>query len=379
MDDTILEIVFTSILCAILACGFVILYMKYRQTNHKIILLLALFFLCSTFESVFQAAESITDFVTSGWIGWYYLFGKWMIVFRTLIIIAFFEYMARDSIRKGFIAYWASLSGIVVVLDIIWMWIDSNYAPVFYFVEMLVDKPSDWAYYCLVLSFLFGVYTTYQIRKNAPSSLKKQSTWFLSGFIITAIALAIFELERIVSSELPSTAFVEFLRLLVTSEVKYASAGFLGIGVIIISVVLVKNTRIAYILPLKVLRLSVVDIKTGFAYYSHTWETGREFVDEDIYTGMLQGIRCVIQESMNQGDLKEIKTESATILLSKQKGFRALFFLATKVPTNVLRNVLDIFSRDFCAQFGQLFGDDVVSSDGFRKADSLVEKLFPYR
>ncbi len=55
-----------------------------------------------------------------------------------------------------------------------------------------------------------------------------------------------------------------------------------------------------------------------------------------------------------------------------------LFFLVTKLPTQVLRNVLDIFAKEFCSQFGKLFGVDVVSSDGFGSADSLVKKLFPF-
>ncbi len=366
MDDKILEITFTTGLSVIFLCGYVLLYRKYRKTNHKIILLLALFYLCCTFESFFQDVESIADYITNGWIGWYYFIGKWMIVFRTLIIIAIFEFMARDSIRKGFIVYWALLSGVVVVLDFIWMYIETHFIdiPQFYYVRMLVDKPSDVAYYLLIMTIFFGVNIAFQIRKNAPISLKKPSHLFSIGFILTGVALAFFESDRLFSG--------------VPFEVRYIAAAFIGLGVVIISVVLAKNPRIAYVLPFRLLRLSVLDMKSGNAYYNHTWEAGKGFVDENLFTGMLQGIRCIIYESMNQGDLKELKTESATILINKQKDIPVLFFLTTTAPTQILRSVLNTFAREFCVQFAKLFGSTVVSTDDFRTADSLVEKFFPF-
>ncbi len=389
-SDTIFEIIFTGVLSLIFLSGLIFLFVNYRKTKHNIMLLLALFYLFCILESVFQAIESIVDSITDGWIGWFYLIGKWMIVPRTLVLIAVFEFMARDSIRKGLIAYWALLTGIMVVLDIIWMWVDSNYVPELFFVKRCLDVPSDFAYYLLILIILFGAYTAFQIKKHAPPSLGKPSRLYFLGFLVAGVALALFEIERIVSlleslssiskmlnPSVDLAAFDTFLAGLEGSTIRYIAAAFIGVGVIIISVVLVKNPRIAYVLPLQVLRLSAFDMKSGNAYFTHTWEAGKNFIDEDVFTGMLQGIRCIIKESMNQGDLKEIITESATILINKQKDVSVLFFLITRIPTKMIRNVLNNFAREFSIQFADLF-DKVVPLEEFSGANSLVEKFFPF-
>ena len=90
---------------------------------------------------------------------------------------------------------------------------------------------------------------------------------------------------------------------------------------------------------------------------------------------MLQGIRSLIQESIKKGDLKEIKTDSAVLLINNCDGTQITMILAASNDSILLRNALISFSIEFCekyAKFINSFGD--VSE--FRSAKEIVEKRF---
>jgi hypothetical protein len=313
-------------------------------------------------ECIFRDIEAIYDFVENDRIGWFYLVAKWMMVGRTLVLIAIFELMSRESIRKSLIAIWAALSALLIGMDTVWMILSEYYGYTMDTMAIIsVDKPGDWAYFLLNIMILFGVYVAYQIYHNAAPSLKIHARWFFVGYLIGGIALVLFESDRILSVTLS----------------RYISGVFLGVGILIITVVLFIRPQLAYVLPFQVLRLCVMDIGSGLALYSHTWEAGKNFVDEDLFSGMLQGIRSIIQESMQQGDLKEIKTESATILLHKRTDTPLLFLLVTTVSSNILRNTLNLFADEFIQQFANSM-NFLPNIEPFKQAIDIIQEVFTF-
>ncbi len=357
MVESELVILFEAVLGVLLIAGFLFLYRKYARTKHRIVLLLALLFLSGALEMLLRGITEVNLLLSGHRNDWLYFAGKWCVSLRTLAIIAIFEFMSRESIRKGLIVYWAVASAILLVLDTLWATYNGDHATIAFFI---IDQGGNLAYYLLSLTGLFGVQVAYQIYKNAPSSLKNQARWFFIGFLMAGVSLVFFELDRLIDEATP---------------VRIPAGGVLFLGLFIIVVTLSISPQLAYILPFKVFRLSVIDIEAGTSIFGHTWEAGKNFVDEDLYTGMVQGVRQILQESLRQGDLEEIKTEFATLLLHRRKDVPIMFCLATSSPSNVLKNVLNLFATEFCNQFGQ-YCKNTANTAPFQDANALVEKLF---
>ncbi len=357
MVESELVILFEAVLGVLLIVGFVFLYRKYKRTTHRIVLLLALLFLSGALEMLLRGMGEVYWLLSGDRGDWLYFAGKWMVILRTLAIIAIFEFMSRESIRIGLIIYWAVASALLIVLDSLWAVYSGDHQTITFFI---IDQGGNLTYYLLCLTGLFGVQVAYQINKNAPSSLKKQARWFFIGFLMAGISLVFFELDRLIDEAGP---------------VRIPAGGVLFTGLFIIVLTLSISPQLAYVLPFKVFRLSVIDIEAGTSIYGHTWEAGQYFVDEDLYTGMVQGVRQILQESMRQGDLEEIKTEFATLLLHRRKDVPVLFCLATSKPSKTLKNVLEVFATEFCTQFGQ-YCKNTANIAPFQGADALIEKLF---
>ncbi len=356
MVDSTLLIPFETVLGVLLIAGFIFLYRKYKRTTHRIVLFLALLFLCGALEMLLRAVTEVNWLYTGGRNDWVYFPGKWMVVPRTLAIITIFEFMNRESIRIGLVIYWAVASALLIVLDTLWLF-SSGSPPL---LAILLDKGGDLAYYLLTLTGIVGVQVAYKIFKNAPSSLKKHASWFFKGFLLTGVSLAFMELDRIIDMVAPF---------------RIPAGVILFIGLFIIVATLSRSPQLAYILPFKVFRLSVINIEAGTSIFGHTWEAGKHFIDEDLYTGMVQGVRQILTESMRQGDLEEIKTEYATLLLQRRKDVPIMFCLATSGPSMVLKNVLNVFATEFCNQFGE-YCNNTANTTPFQGAIALVEKLF---
>ncbi len=340
----------------LLFVGFIFLYRKYKRTTHRIVLFLGLLFLSGAFELSLRGMNETFEIFYGPKILWLYYPGKWSVILRTLVIIAIFETMSRENIRMGLIICWAMASALLIVLDSLWVIYPGGRAEMF---NIILDQGGNVAYYLLCLTGLFGVQVSYKIYKNAPSSLKKQSRLFLIGFLMVGISLAFMELDRF-NDSIPT---------------RIPAGGVLFIGLFIIVVTLLRSPQLAYVLPFKVFRLSVIDINAGTSIFGHTWEAGKNFVDEDLYTGMVQGVRQILTESMRQGDLEEIKTEFATLLLHRRNSVPFMFCLATSGPSKVLKNVLNAFATEFSNEFGQ-YCDKTANTALFKDADALVEKLF---
>ncbi|MHA1883297.1 MAG: hypothetical protein ACTSUO_09670, partial [Candidatus Thorarchaeota archaeon] len=91
----------------------------------------------------------------------------------------------------------------------------------------------------------------------------------------------------------------------------------LSIGIIPIAIGFFKYPKLAYVLPFKVLRLVVFETKGGIPLYSHTWSESEEMAQETLFSGMLQGIAMILDESVRKGAVREIVLENGTLVLQR--------------------------------------------------------------
>ncbi|MEX2718780.1 MAG: PKD domain-containing protein [Candidatus Sigynarchaeota archaeon] len=157
----------------------------------------------------------------------------------------------------------------------------------------------------LVTLFLPGSLVLYhgtRILKHVPGPLKPYAGLFVFGGIM------------IIFTSLLSLSDITILEGLGLS-------GFVMIAAIAsITIAFARQPKLAYVLPFKAYRLTVFDTTGGTPIYNHTWQPSREQVDETLFSGMLQGVGAILNESLNQGNVREISLDKGTMILQRFHG-----------------------------------------------------------
>ncbi|MHA1576736.1 MAG: hypothetical protein ACTSU3_05190 [Candidatus Thorarchaeota archaeon] len=145
------------------------------------------------------------------------------------------------------------------------------------------------------------------------------------------------------------------------------------------TIALVKEPRLAFVLPFKVIRLIVFETEGGIPIYNNTWEgkDSHSMADESLFAGMLQGIGMILNEAMDKGDVREIKMADATLLLHHGDKFPIACVLVTTASTQTLRHALNRFATDFYERFADEFHNTSIPLK-FRSASELVEEHFAF-
>ncbi len=213
----------------------------------------------------------------------------------------------------------------------------------------------------LTYSMPSGIYLYNVVRMNqqAPLNLKKYTRAYLLGVSIMLIG------STVILMTVGST-WVPGLHLLC-----------IGIGTVILALTIAEHPKIAFILPFKALRLTVLDIHSGIPFFQHTWSVGGRLGHEDLYAGMLQGVNAILKESLQRGDVQEIKMAQAVILVHRDEKFPVACTIVATKASRTLRDALKLFANKFNAQFSQFFVNPSYV-DVFTPAESLVAECFPF-
>jgi hypothetical protein len=203
------------------------------------------------------------------------------------------------------------------------------------------------------------VYIMVTMHINAPSSLKKHTRLGL----VSGVALGII---------VPS-AMILGLRHYFPGIIMIS----VGLGLIPWIYAILNQPKVAYILPFKVFRLTVLDTQGGIPLFSHTWGTQDELADEALYSGMLQGIGMILDESVKKGAIREINLEDAVILMDKSIQYHVACVLLASKSTQTLRHALESFADEFFEKYSGFF--DLIGDLGkFAGATELVEEHFTF-
>lgn len=151
----------------------------------------------------------------------------------------------------------------------------------------------------------------------------------------------------------------------------------LSIGVIPIGIAFVRYPKLAYVLPFKVLRLVVFETDGGVPLFSYSWSGGEEIAQEALFSGMLQGIAMILDESVRKGAVREIVLENGVLVLQRTYKYSVACVLVTTKSSRTLRNALDSFAETFYNEFSDQF-DDVSEVRKFSSATSLVDEHFGF-
>ncbi|MBN2151809.1 MAG: hypothetical protein JW839_10205, partial [Candidatus Lokiarchaeota archaeon] len=156
-------------------------------------------------------------------------------------------------------------------------------------------------------------------------------------------------------------------------------AGYIsfGNGILMITLVVARHPKLMYILPFRAIRLTVMDTRSGIPLYNHSWRSDSDTENVDIYAGMFQGVNLFIKESLNKGDVQEIRTESAVIFAHRSTQYPVACIMVATRSSRVLRDALKTFAEKFYTRYGPHFSN-TSESNAFESATGLVAESFPF-
>ncbi|MHA1168107.1 MAG: hypothetical protein ACTSRU_09820, partial [Candidatus Hodarchaeales archaeon] len=149
----------------------------------------------------------------------------------------------------------------------------------------------------------------------------------------------------------------------------------LAIGIVLITVPLIIEPKLLFVLPFKTSRLTVFD-DSGIPLFSHYWETKKEGTAGDsLFSGVMIGVSGILKESLRKGSVREISLDKSVLLIERIAKYPVTFVLETSKTSKNLPKALKVFAEGFVNQYGESILDGDSSN---LNASNLVSQCFPF-
>jgi hypothetical protein len=204
-----------------------------------------------------------------------------------------------------------------------------------------------WLYYCA------------KIYLNTPKRIKRNALELILGAHFLAI--------------IPMILVITNLNLIYFG----CEAMSMGLGALICAYEFARQPKLMFILPFKVLNLTVINTNSGIPLYKYNWDHDSEYVDEMLFSAMLQGISMILKEAVHKGDVKEIRLTHGILLLYQQPRNPIVFVLVASKSSKILHDALKTFGIRFTTHFKQQL-NQVVEAEQFLGAEKIIQKYFSF-
>ncbi len=202
----------------------------------------------------------------------------------------------------------------------------------------------------LVYMFYWGIKTL----KNAPFLIKKEAYLFFLGIFFATVIAMIFYILYL---------FDPFYILL--------SNIALLIGLVIITLSVMIEPKLLYILPFTVYRIVVKD-REGYPLFDHDWSKSE--ISENLFTGFINAIQLMSEEIMNIGGLLDIQVKDGILILHESENITV--GLITSKSSKLLSSSVTNFTRDFENKFEKILKEGNKDMVEYESAHELIEKHF---
>jgi hypothetical protein len=202
----------------------------------------------------------------------------------------------------------------------------------------------------LVYMFYWGIKTL----KNAPFLIKKEAYLFFLGiFFGSVVAMGFYILYL----------FDPFYIL--------PSNIALLIGLVIITLSVMIEPKLLYILPFTVYRIVVKD-REGYPLFDHDWSKSE--ISENLFTGFINAIQLMSEEIMNMGGLLDIQLKDGILILHESENITV--GLITSKSSKLLSSSVTNFTRDFENKFEKILKEGNKDMKEYESAHELIERHF---
>ena len=222
-----------------------------------------------------------------------------------------------------------------------------------------MGRPFTYSFALLTLSIggLFAYYT-YKIHINVPQSLNFYSRINLTGAITMGVITPI------------------IVGLGIEKMIPAINMITMAIGALTMTIAFLKEPKLAFILPFKAIRLTVIE-RSGLPLFSYSWSKLDDLVEEELFSGMLQAVSMFVDESLQKGNVKEIHLDRAILILQRSKHYPTVCVLVANKSSQSLRRALDSFSERFDSKYSQHFSLPIQTKP-FETGIDLIRECFPF-
>jgi len=155
------------------------------------------------------------------------------------------------------------------------------------------------------------------------------------------------------------------------------ATGSMAIGILIVAVVLIKEPKLAYILPFKVYRILVMDTHSGLILYKHDWNELKAKSSENIFSGMLQAISTMFDHTINKGNVREINFDEAILTLKISRKVPVACILISSSISRTLRSSFEDFSMEVFTDYENLKEEPMMKGN-YEKGNTILANYFPF-
>jgi hypothetical protein len=213
-----------------------------------------------------------------------------------------------------------------------------------------------------ILNFLTGFllfYYTLLIYRNSPRSIKVSAMINFFGGIMIGILAPI--------------AYAIGLSVLIPGSTNF----LFGIGVCLCAYAFFWTPQLAYVLPYRVIRLTIFETKGGISLFNFAWNKQDSTFEDTLFTGMLHAVSEIVNATVNRGTVKEIHMERGILLIQRLKDYPIACALITTRSSRTLRDTLLKFANAFQDQYAKEFGD-MIDIEQFKDVQLLIRNIFAF-
>ena len=201
---------------------------------------------------------------------------------------------------------------------------------------------------------------SYKTWRKSPPELKQKATLLLLGSALFSV--------------------VTVLMYVFGTLVKiFNPLGFVvhGVGALLTVIVIWQEPKLIYVLRFKAYRIIVLETGSGTALFTHDWAELRK-IDENFFTMMLQAISSVLNELLRKGEVREVHTDQAVLLVQHDLVHPIASVIIASKSCKSLRYGLKQFNEQFVAKFGSNIEENYHNVSRFKDASVLVQKVFDF-
>jgi len=201
---------------------------------------------------------------------------------------------------------------------------------------------------------------SYKTWRKSPLELKQNATLLLIGSALFSIVTVLMYVFGTLIKILNPLGFVVH-----------------GIGAFITVIVIWQDPKLIYVLRFKAYRIIVLETGSGTALYKHDWAELRN-IDENFFSMMLQAISNVLNELLHKGEVREVHTDQAILLIQHNLQYPIASVLIASKSCKSLRYGLKQFNDQFVSKFSSDIEQNYHDVSKFDDAIFLVKKVFDF-
>lgn len=342
------RVAFGSLAAAMLLAGCLVIGRNYVARRNRASLFMAIGWACFMLEALFYTIK-YTYVKDSQPHQVFNLLENLSLVPGFISMIVLLDLISRDTIDPRKLAPALLVLGLTSALFLMLFTTDLVIVPIIVVANIGLIVGGSWLYFFIMIA------------RNVPPALRKPALLNVVGAFLVSVMYVV------------ASRHVSGLSRFIPSIDRI----FQATGALIQAITLARHDQLLYVLPFKVYRLVTFDSRNGTALFTHAWLKKTKMIDEDLFSAVLQGMSGIITESVDKGQVQEIKMEYGVLIIERDARHAVVSVLVSSKSSRVLRDGLTRFNQQFVARYGGRIGAQI-DVDDLAGAGDLVEACFSF-